>query len=130
MSLTQKPWFFRATPSLIPYNNQPNAWNDIKLTMWWFHDVFMPDIRKRTSKQVVLLANHFGSHDIYDPALQDSRVKWILIVLLCTSPWTMVLLLHLKLGIRASFFISWSEILKIMISYGSLELLWQLVYGA
>ena len=25
-----KPWCFRVNPSPIPYNNQPNAWNDRK----------------------------------------------------------------------------------------------------
>ena len=80
-----KPRCFRVNPSPIPYNNQANAWNDSKLTKWWFHDVFLPEIRKRTSRQVVLLADNFGSHDIDDIALQDPQVKWILLPPNCTA---------------------------------------------
>ena len=44
------PWCFRVRQSPIPYNNQSNAWNVSKLTMWWFRYVFLPQIRKQTSK--------------------------------------------------------------------------------
>lgn len=80
-----KPWCFRAHQSPIPYNNQANAWNDSKLTKWWFRDIFLPEIRKRTSRQVVLLADNFGSHDADVPALQDPQVKWILLPPNCTA---------------------------------------------
>ena len=56
-----------------------NAWNDHVLTKWWFHDVFLPAIRKRTSRKVVLIADNFGSHDVTDTALQDPQVEWILL---------------------------------------------------
>ena len=66
---------FRVNSSPIPYNNQPNAWNDRKLTKWWFRDIFLPEVRKRTSREVVLLADNFGSHDIDDLVVQDPQVK-------------------------------------------------------
>ena len=70
-----KPRYFRVRQSPIPCNNQSNAWNDSKLTKWWFQDVFLSQIRKQTSRQVVLLADNFGSHNTDDPALQDPQVK-------------------------------------------------------
>ncbi len=30
---------------------------------WWFHDVFLPEVKKRTSSKVSLIADNFGSHD-------------------------------------------------------------------
>ena len=80
-----KPRYFRVRQTLIPYNNQSNAWNDNKLTKWWFRDVFLSQIRKQTSRQVVLLADNFGSHNTDDPALQDPQVKWILLPPNCTA---------------------------------------------
>ena len=80
-----KPRCFRVRQSPIPYNNQSNAWNDSKLTKWWFRDVFLSQIRKQTSRQVVLLADNFGSHNTDDPALQDPQVKWILLPPNCTA---------------------------------------------
>ena len=80
-----KPRCFRVRQSLIPYNNQSNAWNDSKLTKWWFRDVFLSQVRKQTSRQVVLLAGNFGSHNTDDPALQDPQVKWILLPPNCTA---------------------------------------------
>jgi hypothetical protein len=117
-----KPQCFRVNPSPIPYNNQPNAWNDRKLTKWWSHDVFLPEIRirKRASRQVVLLADNFGSHDIDD----HPQVKWILLPPNCTAvhqPMDQGIVAAVKASI------SWSGI---MISYDSLELLFQLVYKA
>ena len=44
-----KPRCFRVRQSPIPYNNQSNAWNDSKLTKWWFRDVFISQIRKQIS---------------------------------------------------------------------------------
>lgn len=79
------PRCFRTRQSPLPYNNQKNAWNDGKLTKWWFQEVFLPEIRKRTARQVVLLADNFGSHNTEDPALQDPQVKWILLPPNCTS---------------------------------------------
>ena len=74
-----KPRCFRVRQSPIPYNNQSNAWNDSKLTKWWFRDVFLSQIRKQTSRQVVLLADNFGSLNTDDPALQNLQVKWFLL---------------------------------------------------
>ena len=37
------------------------------------------EIRKRTSRQVVLIADNFGSHNTTDPALQDPQANWILL---------------------------------------------------
>ena len=51
----------------------------------WFHDVFLPAIRKRTSRKVILIADNFGSHDATDTALQDQQVEWILLPPNCTS---------------------------------------------
>ena len=69
-----KPQCFRVRQSPISYNNQSNAWNDSKLTKWWFRDVCLSQIRKQTLKVVQLAAN-FGSHNTDDPALQDPQVK-------------------------------------------------------
>ena len=49
------------------------------------HDVFLPAIRKRTSRPVILIADNFGSHDSTDAALQDQQVKWVLLPPNCTS---------------------------------------------
>ena len=70
-----KPQCFRIRQSPISYSNQSNAWNVSKLTKWWFRDVSLSQIRKQTSRQVVLLADNFGSHNTDDPALQDPQVK-------------------------------------------------------
>ena len=80
-----KPLCLRVNPSTIPYNNQPIAWYDRKLTKWWFHDAFLPEIRKQISRQVVLLADNFGSPDIDNLALQDPQVQWILLPPNCTA---------------------------------------------
>ena len=80
-----QPRCFRTSPSPLPYNSQKNAWNDHVLTKWWFHDVFLPAIRKRTSRPVILIADNFGSHDETDAALQDPQVKWVLLPPNCTS---------------------------------------------
>ena len=79
------PRCFRIRQSPVPYNFQKNAWNDNQLTKWWFHDVFLTVIRKRTSRQVVLIADNFGSHNTTDPALQDPQVNWILLPPNCTA---------------------------------------------
>ncbi len=79
------PRCFRSCQSPLPYNSQKNAWNDHVITKWWFHDVFLPAIRKRTSRKVLLIADNFGSHDITDTALKDPQVEWILLPPNCTS---------------------------------------------
>ena len=55
------------------------------MTKWWFHDVFLPAIRKRTSRPVILIADNFGSHNSTDAALQDQQVRWVLLPPNCTS---------------------------------------------
>ena len=47
-----KPLRFRVRQSPIPYNNQSNAWNDSKLTKWWFRDVFLSQIRSRLQEKL------------------------------------------------------------------------------
>ena len=74
-----KPRCFRSYPSPLSYNSQKNAWNYHVLTKWWFHGVFLPTIRRRTSRKVVLIANSFGSHDVTDTSLQDPQVECILL---------------------------------------------------
>ena len=50
-----------------------------------FDDVFLPAIRKRTSRPVILIADNFGTHDSTDTTLQDQQVKWVLLPPNCTS---------------------------------------------
>ena len=45
---------------------------------WWFHDVLLSEVKKRTSKKI---ADNFGSHDANDTALQDPQVEWIFLPL-------------------------------------------------
>ncbi len=52
---------------------------------WWFHDVFLPEVKKRTSNKVALIADNFGSHDPDDTLLQDPQVEWVLLPPNCTS---------------------------------------------
>ena len=81
----ENPRCFRAKPCPLPYKAQKNAWNDYRLTKWWFHDVFLPEVKKRTSSKVALIADNFGSHDANDPLLQDPQVEWILLPPNCAS---------------------------------------------
>ena len=78
------------------------------------NDVFLPEIRKRTSRQVVLLADNFGSHVIDDLALQDPQVKWILLPPNCTAVHK-----HMDQGIIAALkarYTCKSKLLHIMVT--------------
>ncbi len=81
----EHPRCFRAKSCPLPYKAQKNAWNDYTLTKWWFHDVFLPEVKKRTSNKVALIADNFGSHDPDDTLLQDPQVEWVLLPPNCTS---------------------------------------------
>ena len=81
----ENPRCFRTKQCLLPYKAQKNAWNDCALTKWWFHDVVLSEVKKRTSKKIALIADNFGSHDANDTALQDPHVEWIFLPPNCTS---------------------------------------------
>ena len=45
----------------------------------FLHDVFLPEMKKRTSSKVALIADNIGSHDPNDTLLQDPQVEWVLL---------------------------------------------------
>lgn len=65
------PRCFRIRPPPMHYQSQKNAWADSKRFLTWYQKVFLPAVRKFTSRKVLLLLDNAGSHD--EESLKDPR---------------------------------------------------------
>ena len=80
LRLVRQPSLAAFDSALMPCHiTLKNAWNDHILGKWWFHVVFLPSLRNRTSRKIILTADNFGSHDTTDTGLQDQQVEWVLL---------------------------------------------------
>ena len=59
----EEPRCFRARAFLLKYFSQTNAWSDSKTFRSWWHQVFLPFIRRWTHLPVLLLMDACSSHD-------------------------------------------------------------------
>lgn len=68
----KNPRCFRIAKSPVPYINQKNSCSDAVTYRQWFYNVFVPFVRRFTSKPVALLMNSCGPHgaDLIDPKSQ------------------------------------------------------------
>lgn len=64
----QNPRCFRMGKPHVPYFSQKNAWADNVVFKRWFSEVFLPHVRKTTSRPVALVMDNCGPHgaDISD----------------------------------------------------------------
>lgn len=71
---SKNPRSFRLGQPEVPYFSQTNAWSDTLTFKRWFHGVFVPFVRKRTSAPVALLMDNCGRHaaDLIDHKNQVS----------------------------------------------------------
>ena len=62
------PRCFRLRKPPLPYFSQRNAWSDSVTFKKWFYNLFIPFVRRQTSKPVALLMDNCGPHgtDIVD----------------------------------------------------------------
>lgn len=68
----KNPRCFRMNKPPVPYFSQKNAWSDTITFRRWFMDVFIPFVRRFTSKKVALVMDNCGPHgsDLNDPREQ------------------------------------------------------------
>lgn len=66
----KNPRCFRLGQPPVPYFSQKNSWSDTLTFKRWFYEVFLPFIRKATSRPCVLLMDNCGPHGT---DLKDSR---------------------------------------------------------
>ena len=85
----------------LQYFSQTKAWNDGLTCNKWFHQMFLPQVRNRTTKKVALIMVNASSHgaSLPDPGGQVSVVFFNLAVLLSTNYWTAALLRQLRFAI-------------------------------
>ena len=59
----KRPQCFRRTgpPAGTFYVNQKTAWADSARVQWWFDNVFLPEVRRRTSGVVALIWDNFAT---------------------------------------------------------------------
>jgi len=67
---------------LVPYFNQAKAWMDVETCWKWFNEMFLPEVKKQTRRQVLLLLdNAFGHFE----AFECDNVRIIFFPPNCTS---------------------------------------------
>jgi hypothetical protein len=47
---------------LVPYFSQAKAWMDVETCWKWFNEVFLPEVKKRTRRRVLLLLDNAPGH--------------------------------------------------------------------
>jgi hypothetical protein len=67
---------------LVPYFNQVKAWMDVEMCWKWFNKVFLPEVKKRTGRWVLLLLDNAPRHF---EAFERDNVRIILFPPNCTN---------------------------------------------
>ena len=60
----------------IPYMQQPSAWMDAVTYHKWFHEIFLPAVRKRTEQPVLLLLDNAPGHFVTKLETNNIRVAF------------------------------------------------------
>jgi hypothetical protein len=66
----------------VPYFSQTKAWMDVKTCWKWFNEVFLPEVKKRTGCQVLLMLDNAPGHF---EAFEHDNVKIVFFPPNCTS---------------------------------------------
>jgi hypothetical protein len=66
----------------VPYFIQAKAWMDVKTCWKWFNEVFLPEVKKRTGRQILLLLDNAPGHF---EAFERDNVRIIFFPPNCTS---------------------------------------------
>ena len=73
----------KTRPCPLPYMNQSSAWVDKEIYRKWWHEVFLPAIRRHTDQPVALLMDNFSGHDVFcvDPLGQVKFLDYLRFIL-------------------------------------------------
>jgi hypothetical protein len=80
----------------VPYFGQAKAWMDVETCWKWFNEVFFPEVKKRTGRQVLLLLDNAPRHF---EAFEHNNVRIVFFPPNCTSwkqPCDMGIIVALK----------------------------------
>ncbi|KAF0735534.1 hypothetical protein Ae201684P_022419 [Aphanomyces euteiches] len=66
----------------LPYFSQKNAWMETALCVLWFNKVFVPEVRKRTVRKVLLIMDNAPSHPQY---LESEGIRVVFLPPNCSS---------------------------------------------
>jgi hypothetical protein len=66
----------------VPYFIQPKAWMDVETCWKWFNEVFLPEVKKRTRRRVLLLLDNAPGHF---EAFECNNVRIVFFPPNCTS---------------------------------------------
>jgi hypothetical protein len=79
---SKTPAYIKDRQWLVQYFNQAKAWMDVETCWKWFNEMFLPEVKKQTRRQVLLLLdNAFGHFE----AFERDNVRIIFFPPNCTS---------------------------------------------